>query len=169
MRYIIYILVFLFVAGACDEDPVLRKSKRSGSDQNISPSDYVEGGVNCNWTTDVPLFNDGGQIGIRYLSVIESKFQFGKDFAGSEWIVVSDSAWIGECGRELRSSDVKETQQFTPDDNVQWNSFAVPTPVLPECGCIVQKTQVQRYDSHSTAAKRITLITEIPYCQCESD
>jgi hypothetical protein len=159
MKKLIWLFSLTFLAFACQEDQL---AKKSSGVPDISTS---SASVNCTEGATSDINVNGVVAGTITVSDASSDIDLAFDLTGGEYFLLSDSAWAGNC----EAPALVHGDLLGPDEEVREHSFSVALANLPECGCVNVRAEIGKYNARTSTIDTYIWEHKVEYCKCPDD
>jgi hypothetical protein len=156
MKKLSGLFLLIILVWACQEDQQLAKKGTFADSQTSAAS------VNCTEGDSTDIEFNGSVVGEVSVSDASSDLEIEIDLTGSEYFLMSDSAWAGSC----EAPELAHGEVHLMDDEVRMHTFSIDLANLPECGCVYVTLHIGRWDAQQTALVQYLWEQKIEYCKC---
>lgn len=165
MKKLNWLFLLVFLALGCQDDHLVNEPGVV-SNLRTSASSVT---INCNENNSLSVAVNNVVTGSLDVAVGANSVEFYYNLTGSEYFLMSDMVFAGDCQATPAPGDYQHSDQFTTDEEVRSHDFSIDLANLPECGCITVTADVARYNSRTSAIESFPWTETINYCKCEDE
>jgi hypothetical protein len=161
MKKLVWLCSLMILAIACQEDQLAKKD----SSKVFVDATTSSASVDCTEGASTEIVFNETVIGSVSVSDASSDVAVNIDITGSEYFLLSDTAWAGSC----EAPALVHSEALPIDDEIREHSFSVSLANLPECGCARLVVEIGRYNPRTSSLETYIWEQKVEYCKCPDE